>query len=97
MSIGAGYISFNFSHLDEVDGLTLSPFPFGEWTHVHLEFDPRGRMEGSVGLEPFEKSWQAPVEPPETRCWIDLGISGYNDPVPDLVSFVDDVTVDFER
>jgi hypothetical protein len=91
LSVGKGYTTFGNPGAP-VNG---DPLTGDTWLHARFDFDPSGKVTGSIGSVTWQQTFPAYVvgTNPETR--LDLGVNGYNQPAPEFRVFYDNVTIDF--
>lgn len=91
LSIGANYVTVGAPGGVSSNGTT---FPTDQWVHVHVDVDPAGTFSMTIGTQSFQKTFPAMDGTGSPHMYVNLGISGYNEPAPAFDVSYDNVTID---
>jgi hypothetical protein len=89
MPVGPGYAQVTGPSAN----LQLDPVPLGRFFHVHLDIVPGASVSAIIDGKSYSGSTAA-LSGTGTRTDLDLGITGYNAPVPEFSVYYDNVVVD---
>jgi hypothetical protein len=87
--IGNGYTQITGPTLNMV----IDPVPLGRFFHVHVDVTPGGALAATVDGKAYS-GVAAPISGTAARTDLNIGITGYNAPVPGFSVFYDNVVVD---
>lgn len=92
LTLGEAYSQVGSSNFVSSTGPAM---PQDNWVHVRIDFDPKGTLNAKLGVNVLPTAnFPALTQGNNPNIRLGLGISSFNDPVPEFTVYYDNVTLD---